>query len=103
MSSSNPKYPLWKYVDRQKPPKGSGGTATIKCNLCKLEWKGSYTRVKAHFMKIPRKGVDPCTGDPDDANRLPSAQREQQKADGKAGKAISRPYHNVDENNDSNE
>eukprot|EP00253_Pinus_taeda_P035891 PITA_35891 len=103
MSSASPQYPLWKYVDRQKPPKGAGGTATIKCTLCQLEWKGSYTRVKAHFMQIARKGVDACTGDPNDPTRLPSAQKEQQKADGKASKEISRPSHNVTENDDSNE
>ena len=103
MSPTSPQYPLWKYVDRQKPPKGAGGTTTIKCTLCQLEWKGSYTRVKAHFMQIPRKGVDACTGDPNEPTRLPSAQREQQNADGKASKEISRPSHNVTENDDSNE
>ena len=48
-------------------------------------------------MKIPRKGVDPCAGDPDDANRLLSAQREKQRTD---GKAISQSCCNVDVNED---
>ena len=54
-------------------------------------------------MQIPRKGVDACTGDRNDPTRLPSAQRKQQMVDGKAGKAISKPCLNVDENDDSNE
>ena len=106
MASSNPQFPLWKHVDRTKPPKGAGGTATIKCHLCQAEWKGSYTRVKAHFMNIAKKGVDACPGDPDDPTRLPTVQREQQRADGvgKAHKQSSRPSRVVGSDNDeSNE
>ncbi len=39
-------------------------------------------------------GVDLCSGDPSDADRLTSIQIEQQRADGKAGKEISRPSRN---------
>ena len=58
-------------------------------------------------MQIPKMGVDICTGDSEDANTLTTAQSEQRRAEGKAGKEISRPYHNpkdsVDENGDSDE
>ena len=106
-SKSNPNFPLWKYVDRTKL--GSGGTTLIKCHFCQVEWKGTYTRVKAHFMKIPKMGVDVCTGDPKDANRLTTTQLEQRRAEGKAGKEVSRPCHNpkysvdVDNDGDSDE
>ena len=106
-SKSNPNFPLWKYVDRTKL--GSGGTTLIKCHFCQAEWKGTYTRVKVHFMKIPKMGVDVCTRDPEDANRLTTAQIEQQRAEGKAGKEVSRPCHNpkysvdVDDDGDSDE
>ena len=77
MSSSkkNPLYPLWKYVERKKT-KAAGGTTIIKCNFCKAEWKGTYARVKAHFMQIPRMGVELCDGDSEDANKLLNAQME---------------------------
>ena len=73
-------------MERTKPVKGGGGTSTIKCLLCQVEWKGSYTRVKAHFMNIPKKGVDACPGDPEDPNKLPSIRMEQPRVDGKVGK-----------------
>ena len=104
-SKTNPSFPLWKYVDRTKV--GSGGTALIKCHFYQAEWKGTYTRVKAHFMKIPKMGVHVCTGDPKDASRLTNAQIEQRRAEGKAGKEVSRPCHkpkdSVDDDGDSDE
>ncbi|GLJ31207.1 hypothetical protein SUGI_0625370 [Cryptomeria japonica] len=72
-------YPLWKYVDRVPGPKGSGGTATIKCKLCNLGWKGTYTRVKAHFLHLPCNGVEGC---PNECERY-DVVREQERADGK--------------------
>jgi len=97
MSSSknnpNPQYPLWKYVEKTKQTKDTGGTVTIKCNFCKAEWKGTYTRVKAHFMQIPRMGVELCNGDPEDTSKLLNAQMEQRRAEGRAGKEITRPSH----------
>ena len=87
-------------MERTKPVKGGGGTTTIKCHLCQAEWKGIYTRVKAHFMNIPKKGVDACPGDPEDPTKLLSIQMEQHRADGKVGKQISRTSHVVDKDND---
>ncbi|GLJ53152.1 hypothetical protein SUGI_1132690 [Cryptomeria japonica] len=53
-------YPLWKYVDQVQKPKGSDGTTTIQCKLCPLHWKGTYTRVKAHFLHLPGNSVEGC-------------------------------------------
>jgi hypothetical protein len=104
-SKSNPNFPLWKYVDSTKL--GSGGTSQIKCLFCQAEWKGTYTRVKSHFIKIPKMGVDVCIGDPEDANRLTTTQIEQRRVEGKACKEVSTPCHNpkysVDDDGDSNE
>ncbi|XP_059067582.1 uncharacterized protein LOC131858371 [Cryptomeria japonica] len=44
-------YPLWKYVDRVPGPKGLGGTATIKCKLCNLGWKGAITTTYSHDIE----------------------------------------------------
>ena len=48
-------------------------------------------------MNIQRMGVETYTGDLEDPPRLASAQKEQHRADGKAGKAISRPHVSADE------
>ncbi|GLJ04830.1 hypothetical protein SUGI_0004480 [Cryptomeria japonica] len=72
-------YAIWKYVDRVPELKGSGGTATIKCKLCNLGWKGTYTRVKAHFLHLPCNGIEGC---PNECERY-DVVREQERADGK--------------------
>lgn len=104
-SKTNPNFPLYKYVHRTKL--GSRGTALIKFHLCQVKWKGTYIRVKVHFMKIPKMGVDICTGDPGDASRLTNEQIEQRKVEGKLGKEVSRPCcnpkDNVDHDGDSDE
>ena len=33
----------------------------IKCNLCEISFIGSYTRVRAHLLKILREAVRPCS------------------------------------------
>lgn len=52
-------------------------------------------------------GVDVYTRNPEDASRLTNAQIQQRRAEGKAGKEVSRPCHNpkdnVDDDGDSNE
>ena len=78
-------YPLWKYVDRVRGPKGSGGSAEVTCKLCPLKWKGSYTRVKAHFLHISGVGVDPCTNEVERYDLI----REQERAEGKVAKKSS--------------
>jgi len=55
-------YPLWKYVTKIKQLPG-GGSREWKCNLCcnGKNYKGSYTRVKAHILHEGVKGVDVCS------------------------------------------
>ncbi|KAL3038092.1 hypothetical protein AAZX31_01G110000 [Glycine max] len=33
----------------------------IKFNLCEISFIGSYTRVRAHLLKISGEGVRPCS------------------------------------------
>ncbi|KAG4381816.1 hypothetical protein GLYMA_15G223000v4 [Glycine max] len=49
---------LWNYVTKIKRARGSGHE--IKCNLCGLNFTGCYTRVRAHLLKVRRKGVRVC-------------------------------------------
>ncbi|GLJ48356.1 hypothetical protein SUGI_1020870 [Cryptomeria japonica] len=72
-------YLLWKYCNLVPRPKGSGVTATITCKLCQMPWQGTYTRVRAHFLHISRKGVD-CY--PNEIEQY-DAVRDQERADGK--------------------
>ncbi|KAI8529871.1 hypothetical protein RHMOL_Rhmol11G0008100 [Rhododendron molle] len=52
--------PLWKYVTKLGRTAEGGGNLELQCNLCNHPFKGSYTRVKAYFLKIPSKGVCYC-------------------------------------------
>ncbi|XP_075675128.1 uncharacterized protein LOC142644387 [Castanea sativa] len=67
--SSNQEMPndessLWQYVTKVEKPAGasvkSGGNTYFKCNYCGVVYMGSYSRVKAHLLKIPNKGIKPC-------------------------------------------
>ncbi|XP_075659018.1 uncharacterized protein LOC142628868 [Castanea sativa] len=67
--SSNQEVPndessLWQYVTKVEKPAGasvkSGGNTYFKCNYCGVVYMGSYSRVKAHLLKIPNKGIKPC-------------------------------------------
>ena len=55
---------LWQYVTKIEKPSGSivksGGNTHFKCNYCGNIYLGSYSRVKAHLLKIPNKGIKPC-------------------------------------------
>ncbi|KAG4990910.1 hypothetical protein JHK87_024367 [Glycine soja] len=51
--------PLWTYVTKLKSV-GGGGNYEIKCNICDVTFNGSYTRVRAHLLKITGKGVRGC-------------------------------------------
>ncbi|KAG5051982.1 hypothetical protein JHK87_004180 [Glycine soja] len=50
---------LWTYVTKIKSVAG-GGNYEIKCNICDFTFNGSYTRVRAHLLKMTRKGVRVC-------------------------------------------
>ncbi|XP_075665579.1 uncharacterized protein LOC142635278 [Castanea sativa] len=55
---------LWQYVTKVEKPAGasvkSGGNTYFKCNYYGVVYMGSYSRVKAHLLKIPNKGIKPC-------------------------------------------
>ncbi|XP_077230410.1 uncharacterized protein LOC143863586 [Tasmannia lanceolata] len=53
--------PLWKHVSRfDKDPKG-GGNVRWQCNFCSKSFSSSYTRVRAHLLKIAGQGIGPCS------------------------------------------
>ena len=56
--------PLWQYVNKLEKPLGStsksGGNTHFKCNYCGGIFLGSYSRVKAHLLKISNKGIRAC-------------------------------------------
>ena len=60
----NAECPLWQYVTKvEKSPCAcvkKGGNTYFKCNYCGVVFMGSYSRVKAHLLKIPNKGIKPC-------------------------------------------
>ena len=56
--------PLWKYVTKlEKPARStskSGGNTHFRCNYCNGPFMGSYSRVKAHLLKISGHGIKAC-------------------------------------------
>ena len=72
-------YPLWAHVEKLTRC-GGGGSWEWRCNLCKSLYKGSYPRVKAHFLHETGKGVEGCpkTNDPNERRKY---QIEQDEAD----------------------
>ena len=60
----NDEAPLWQYVTKIEKPHGStvnsGGNTQFKCNHCGGVFLGSYSRVKAHLLKISNKGIRAC-------------------------------------------
>ena len=56
--------PLCQYVIKLEKPLGStsksGGNTQFKCNYCGGMFLGSYSRVKAHLLKISNKGIRAC-------------------------------------------
>ncbi|XP_026378526.1 uncharacterized protein LOC113272962 [Papaver somniferum] len=51
--------PLWKYVTKLNKDEG-GGNVSFTCHHRRINYKGSYSRVKAHLLKIPNKGIKKC-------------------------------------------
>lgn len=49
--------PLWKYITKLAKPGEGGGNCQLQCKFCNNTFKGSYTRVRAHLLKLlGRKG-----------------------------------------------
>ncbi|XLU64384.1 hypothetical protein S245_023593, partial [Arachis hypogaea] len=51
--------PLWKFVTKKDKIEG-GGNLEFQCKFCKVLFNGSYTRVRAHLLKISGKGIRFC-------------------------------------------
>ena len=52
--------PLWKYFTKLEKASVGGGHVVFKCNYCEKTFKGSYSRVKAHLLKLSKFGIQPC-------------------------------------------
>lgn len=55
------KYPLWKHVKVFKLNNSEGGNKKSECIYCHHVIPESYSRVKAHFLKIANQGVSICS------------------------------------------
>ena len=53
--------PLWKYVTKFEKINEGGGNIIWQCNFCNQIKKSSYTRVKAHLLKLPGCGIAACS------------------------------------------
>ena len=60
----NVECPLWQYVIKVEKPLGAtvkkSENTYFKCNYCGVVYLGSYSRVKAHLLKILNKGIKAC-------------------------------------------
>ena len=52
--------PLYKYVTKLEKASVGGGNVAFRCNYCEKTFKGSYSRVKAHLLKLSKFGIQPC-------------------------------------------
>jgi hypothetical protein len=52
--------PLWTYVTKIEKSSGGGGNMSFKCNYSQEIYKGSYSRVKAHLLRIVNIGIKGC-------------------------------------------
>ena len=59
-SSKTAGAPLWKYVTKLEKASVGGGNVAFRCNYCGKTFKGSYSRVKAHLLKLSNFGIQPC-------------------------------------------
>jgi hypothetical protein len=51
---------LWTYVTKIEKSSGGRGNMSFKCNYCQEIYKGSYSRVKAHLLRIANVGIKGC-------------------------------------------
>ena len=52
--------PLWKYVTKLEKVSVGGGNVAFRCNYCEKTFRGSYSRVKVHLLKLSKFGIQPC-------------------------------------------
>lgn len=79
--------PLWGYVSKLDKVEG-GGNCSFKCNFCNMTFTGSYSRVKAHLLKISGQGIRGCAKIT--PQRLNELKRENEKAELRAKNAKSK-------------
>jgi hypothetical protein len=60
VESMDPKCPIWRHVNKIKGSNPFGGNTKSECKFCEKVITGSYTRVRAHLLKIPNCGVSIC-------------------------------------------
>ncbi|KAG8372495.1 hypothetical protein BUALT_Bualt12G0072000 [Buddleja alternifolia] len=53
-------WPLWQFVTKLGKSSEGGGNQNFTCNLCNVSYKGSYSRVKAHLLKLVGSGIKSC-------------------------------------------
>ncbi|CAL5412651.1 unnamed protein product [Camellia sinensis] len=58
--------PVWNHVKVLSIPVGGGGNRCWSCNYCNKKVTGSYSKVKAHLLKISNCGVEACKAINDD-------------------------------------
>lgn len=51
--------PMWNHISVISVL-GGGGNRTWICNYCSKKVVGSFSKVKAHLLKLPNNGVAPC-------------------------------------------
>jgi hypothetical protein len=60
VESIDTKCPLWIHVNKIKGSNPFEGNVKSECKFCEKVITGSYTRVRAHLLKIPNCGVSIC-------------------------------------------
>ena len=61
LSENDTRCPLWRFVTKLDKASGGGGNINFKCNYCGDTFKGSYSRVKSHLLKLHGNGIKVCT------------------------------------------
>ncbi|KAG8388823.1 hypothetical protein BUALT_Bualt02G0165100 [Buddleja alternifolia] len=51
---------LWQFVTKLGKSSEGGGNQNFTCNICNVTYKGSYSRVKAHLLKLVGSGIKSC-------------------------------------------
>lgn len=68
--------PLWNHVKVISTPQRGGGNRVWSCNYCSKTVTGSYSKVKAHLLRIPNQGVEVCKALSDDVQRALNQEHE---------------------------